>query len=169
MKIDPGWAEFNDATAKVRGRIVAASGTFSGVFSADNVDAITELNIRNGAVSSYYTFDEARDDILEFTVPALKDVSLIDIVAPMAVGFYGGTYGVLTVSLYRNGDLIASDQIGFYDEYQAMTNLIAVRYIDLEVNAENYTVYRLVGSWGGDNREPYGLFLGRAVVGCRKR
>ncbi len=42
--------------AKIRGSIGAAKGTFSGSFSADAVNAVDYINVRDGAVSTYYSF-----------------------------------------------------------------------------------------------------------------
>ena len=50
MTLPSGWAEFN-SDAVFRGRMDAAGGTFSGVFSADAIEVIDTINVRDGAVS----------------------------------------------------------------------------------------------------------------------
>lgn len=164
MKIDPGWAEFNDATAKIRGKIVAASGTFSGVFAADNIEAVSELNIKNGAVSSYYYFETGNGwSEAEFTLPKQENVSVVDIVAPMR--FYVSAQRGITVvlQLYKNGILIA------YETFSIpviVDTIMAMRFFDFDVSSETYAKYKLVGMFspGGD-----ATFIGRVVAGCRKR
>ena len=53
--VEPGSiVVFGDA--KIRGSLGAATGTFSGSFSADTVNAVDYINVRDGAVSTYYNF-----------------------------------------------------------------------------------------------------------------
>lgn len=164
MKIDPGWAEFNDATANIRGKIVAASGTFSGVFSADNVEAISELNIKNGAVSAYYYFDTgAGYSEAEFTLPKQQNVSVVDIVAPMRFNVSAESGSQVVISLWKNGVMV-NEQI--FSIAASIDTIMAMRYLDFDVSSETYAKYLLKGRYysRGD-----ALFLGHVVVGCRKR
>lgn len=48
---DNGFIEINDASVVMRGHLLAAGGTFSGKFRADNVGAIDRINIRDGSVA----------------------------------------------------------------------------------------------------------------------
>ena len=67
-----------DAGAKIRGHMVAGSGTFSGTFASDNVDALSEINIRDGAVSSHFVFgaDGSRD--ITFNIPDLGGTYMVE-------------------------------------------------------------------------------------------
>lgn len=54
IRVEPeSFFEVVDATAILRGHLLAASGTFSGSFAADNVEAIDSINIKGGAVGAY--------------------------------------------------------------------------------------------------------------------
>lgn len=163
MIIQPGTAEFNDATANIRGKIVAASGTFSGIFSADNVEAISELNIKNGAVSTYYYFDTGYGSEARFTLPKQQNVSVIDIVAPMQFNITAETGAQVILRLYKNDILINKMIFGIG---ASIDTIMAMRFMDFDVNSETYTKYLLRGRYysRGD-----ALFLGHVVVGCRKR
>lgn len=188
MAIPAGWAEFNDATAVIRGRIVAATGTFSGTFSADNVEAVKEMNIRNGAVSAYYGFSfaaGAKD--ITFTIPAQPIAPLADIVVPLVVQAVGiGAQG--RVDLYRNDALVWSEYVQldtestyiFRNDFYNNENLTiaqVVRFIDFNMNVSTPTTYRIVltdGTFQAPNpANGQGFmtlyFSGTATVGCRKR
>lgn len=60
--------------ATIRGTIGGSIGTFSGKFSADTINAVESINIRDGAVSTYYIFSTKNEengnfsDVI-FTVP----------------------------------------------------------------------------------------------------
>lgn len=190
MALLPGWAEFNDADAIIRGRMVGASGTFSGTFSADNVEAVQELNIRNGAASAYYgfTFAGGSQDI-SFSLPAQPYSNIADLIVPCSIVFNGASssvngYGVLR--LYKNGALIGEERVyypayrpqnskqgvSYINEYFAMTQVL--RYIDLGVSSSAATTYRVVLSngYGNINNQAGTVsvsIIGTIVVGVRKR
>lgn len=185
MTIPEGWAEFNDANAVFRGRMVAATGTFSGTFASDNVEAVTEANIRNGAVSAYYGFDFAPGSTsIEFALPPQKFARVADIIAPIQVSSTG-VRAVGYVHLYKNGVLYKSEGIsqstsstyrekgGFRDE--RMVIMQVVRFIDFEVSEDQATTYSIVLQRGSYYRMNFYRgtidlnFLGNVVVGCRKR
>ncbi len=53
--VNPGSIEGN-GDIKIRGTIGGSQGTFSGKFSADAINAVESIHIRDGAVSAYYGF-----------------------------------------------------------------------------------------------------------------
>lgn len=61
--------------ATIRGTIGGSIGTFSGKFSADTINAVESINIRDGAVSTYYIFSTKNEEVngnfsdVIFTVP----------------------------------------------------------------------------------------------------
>lgn len=184
MTISAGWAEFNDANAVFRGRMVAATGTFSGTFASDNVEAVQELNIRDGAVSGYYGFDFASlTKTVEFTLPAQPFVQVADIIAPMRM-LVNGIGATGTVTLYINGALHRSEGVRIDTESIFVQNkndgyyrngyipvMQVVRFMDFNVSASQPTTYKIVLT-DGSNGERGNIalnFLGNVVVGCRKR
>lgn len=64
-----GYIEINDTDSIIRGTMAGVDGTFSGTFSSNNIDAVSSINVRDGAVSSYYHFhfDKGINDF-SFTV-----------------------------------------------------------------------------------------------------
>lgn len=157
-EIPPGWAEFNDATAVFRGRMVGASGTFSGTFSADVIDAVDAINIRDGAVSAYYGFSFAAGSReATFTIPAQPHAGVVDIIAPVSVHSCGragkNNSNFAKASIYRDGVLVASDGLGLpTDSYathnedgswvlSCMASMMVVRYIDLNPKPGASTQY----------------------------
>jgi len=167
MSIPAGWAEFNDATAVIRGRMVAASGTFSGTFSADVIDAVDTINIRNGAVSAHYGFGFAKgSQTATFTIPAQPHASVVDVIVPIMIESWGDNQpvGQGFVEFYKNSGMIGRDSIfiptayhqhsglGAEGEYTYrtyyMSALQCVRYLDLEVSPNTSTTYmvRLINS-----------------------
>lgn len=180
MSIPEGWAEFNDANAVFRGRMVAAKGTFSGTFAADNVEAVREINIRDGAVSAYYGFNFAEGSTsIQFAIPGQKFARVADIIVPMRVEAKG-TGAVGYVHLYKNGSLYRSEAVMLDTEfarrdkggniYGYMPVMQVVRFIDFEVSADTTTSYQLVLQSGSVYSGSITLvFLGAVTVGCRKR
>lgn len=171
-----GWAEFNDADAKIRGVIIGATGTFSGEVTADSVNAVREMNIRDGAVSTniglaYDTVGVIRT-VVEFAIPGQPFAQAVNIVLPMACQMLGNNAsGYVTISCYRNGTLIWSENwSSFYLDgftraymFQWYANL---RFLDLEVNESSSTNYRFVIGW------PTAMqcgFFGTAYISARKR
>lgn len=198
MSIGPGWAEFNDANAIIRGRLVAASGTFSGTFSADNIDAVGDVNIKGNAVSTYYGFTFAENSkSVEFVVPAQQYAKIVDIKIPMIVDAWGEGTGVAgSATLYKNGVAIRTDPIYVPTDATYLVNhqrdwydcgyipaMQVLRIIDFDVSATSNTTYKIVvkdggwGAWNGtywnydDSKNGYTVvrLLGSVVVGCRKR
>ena len=186
MSIPNGWAEFNDANAVIRGQMVAATGTFSGEFTADNVDAVQALNVRNGAVSAYYGFGGfggAKD--FSFSVPGQPFAQVADVIIPLSVLASGvGSYA--TVTLYRNGGPVASGLIFLDTQYQvvqygegaeetfmgSLHMLTACRFIDFDVPPSGTITYRIVIQDSDDGNWPCEVTatcVGTATVGIRKR
>lgn len=160
--IPPGWAEFNDAQATIRGMMVCKEGTFSGTFAATNVDAVQGLNIRGGAVSSYYIFSTGANNFdVSFTLPPQEYARIADITAPFVHYNYNATS---TVAVYKNGILIGSCAPTIVGDF---CNMASIRFIDYDVSIYDPATYRLVGSVpsGSNSIE----FLGQVLVGCRKR
>ncbi|SUE95806.1 Uncharacterised protein [Ectopseudomonas mendocina] len=186
MTVPAGWAEFNDANAVFRGRMVAASGTFSGTFSSDNVEAVREVNIRDGAVSAYYGFNfTAGAKTVEFTIPAQTFARVADVVVPLRIEAKGvGAVGY--IHLYKNGTLYRTESVNINTEYKYIEKgadivgyipvMQVVRFIDFEVSANSPTTYKLVlqdsplmSTNGSLDGEITLVFLGAVTVGCRKR
>lgn len=182
MELQPGWAEFNDADAIIRGRMVAASGTFSGTFSADNVEAVQEINIRNGAASAYYgfSFPGGSTDI-SFSIDPQPHTNIADLVVPCSIIFYGRSYKDRDcgfISLYKDGALIGNERIfyggiesedGVWDKF-SLTQVI--RYIDMGVSSSQPSTYRVVLTPGGVRQYATAVsisIVGVVVVGVRKR
>lgn len=65
-----GWLEMNDADAVFRGSVVAGEGYFSGTVSADRLDVLTNINIREGAISSYLVVGRKAERDFEIVIPA---------------------------------------------------------------------------------------------------
>lgn len=143
-----GYAEFNDATSKIRGMMVAGKGTFSGTFSADNVNAISHINVRDGAVSAHLGFNfPSGSRTAAFAVPADKETSIADITIPLDVWGEGSYPGAAaTVKLSKNGVLIATALISLPLPQYADTiagNPFAgfsqgIRFIDPDVVGTSY-------------------------------
>jgi hypothetical protein len=187
MSIPNGWAEFNDANAVIRGQMVAATGTFSGEFTADNVDAVQALNVRNGAVSAYYGFGGfggAKD--FSFSIPGQPFAQVADVIIPLSVLSSGaGSYAMVT--LYRNGGPVASGQIFLDTVYDRQSYgegveevfigylhmLTACRFIDFDVPPSGTITYRIVIQDSDPNDNPdcvvSATCVGTATVGIRKR
>lgn len=188
MSLPEGWAEFNDASAIIRGRIVAAKGTFSGTFASDNVEAVREVNIRNGAVSAYYGFDFAAGAMdAEFAIPAQKDSNLVDIVCPISVRYYGNSNGVTTqatANIYKNGTLYRLEKIGLTgigttvrtkdgSSFRPGTLYVlqVIRFIDNNPDSSANTTYRiqLINGASTTSGQCTISMLGSIVAGVRKR
>ena len=109
--------------AKVRGTIGGGVGTFSGVFSADTVDAVDTINIRDGAVSTYYNFTAATDSAgfldTTFTLPAQPFTALYRISLGINCANYEDVYDCdrssescyrdyhySGIRFYRNGSVV---------------------------------------------------------------
>ena len=162
MTIPAGWAEFNDATSVIRGRLVAATGTFSGTFSADVVDAVDTINIRDGAISAYYGFSFASgSQTASFSIPAQEYASIVDVVVPISIECWGEPWRGKTMNayaeFYKNDALMARETISiptnvfeqspgaefdrFTSDYMASPQVI--RYIDLDVSTSAPVTYRV--------------------------
>jgi hypothetical protein len=140
--------EVNDGNAIIRGHIAAATGTFSGTFRADNVNAVSAINIRDGSVSSYYTFNPAQGKDVSFTVPAQSQNFQLRLHIPVEIfhwplyfrqylGGSGTTYmngyksnHNVTLRLQRNGAVI----------YEQSPQEVCGRVSDLELVDNNNNV-----------------------------
>lgn len=168
MSIPAGWAEFNDANAIIRGRMVAMDGEFSGVFASDNIDAVKGINIRGGAVSTYMSFDFGENSTdVSFTVPALGAPYLLDITLPVRVFQGNRDSGTPTISYYKNGTLIASETFSGFLPHSTdvFIYLTCARIID-DYNGQA-TSYRIKVVSG--TRVGLTFPSGVVSVACRKR
>ena len=178
-----GFAEFNDATSKLRGIMVAGNGTFSGTFSADNINALSHINVRDGAVSVYLGFSfPSSVRTAAFAVPAQEHTSIADISIPIAVWSEGPSAGTPgTVRLYKNGSLLSSATIGL-EAHVGFPQV--VRFIDTNVVGTSYYQVELVNAAfryrvrvGGGREAMYEWrsgylsldLIGTITVGFRKR
>lgn len=183
MSIPSGWAEFNDATAKLRGVMVAGKGTFSGEFTADSLDAFESINIRDGAVSTSYGFQFGRttgQPLLDvtFTIPAQTFAPLIEIIVPAnySIQQSGGTPNY---ALYRNGALIGQSTspvpvgVAYYSGYQSGSSIhvggvnmeTPMRFVDFEADRGVANTYRVLVN----NGDYIGQIWGTVFVKCRKK
>lgn len=134
-----GYIEINDTDSIIRGTMAGVNGTFSGTFSSNNIDAVSNVNVRDGAVSAYYHFHFAknRGDV-SFTVLKQPFTSIVDIVIPVSIielgegnpnGRWHGTgtpvyhgYKPSTVTVYKNGVLFSHKEMhpnsGTYYRYE---------------------------------------------------
>lgn len=123
-----GYIEINDTDSIIRGTMAGVNGTFSGTFSSNNIDAVSSVNVRDGAVSAYYHFHFVKGSSdVSFTVLKQPFTSIVDIVipviieevgegAPNARWFGGGTpiqsgYVPTTVTVYKNGVLFSHKEM----------------------------------------------------------
>lgn len=177
----------------LRGRMVGMTGTFTGKFKADSVDAVSAINIRNGSVSSYIQFSRKRDPEvedkireLEWTIPAQAYATEIDLTIPVVLDLDSGAFDTptmwCTVTIWRNGQQVATSQIigraydsDFESGWQQMSS---IRYIDFDVPKDNPVVYRVLvqdypypnyngASKGGGQFRIW--TLGKAMTAIRKR
>lgn len=178
MTVGSGWAEFNDATAKLRGVMVAGKGTFSGSFTADSVDAIDSINIRDGAVSASYAFQNARVKgkamlDMSFTIPAQPLAPLVEMIVPAHRTIDLGMGDGPTYSVYRNGVLIETingpvfyGALPLYGDHSIAYMDFVLRFVDYQAPAGQSITYHIVVYPGS---EPRGQIWGTAFVNCRKK
>ena len=113
-----GWAEFNDAYAVIRGHMVAGSGTFSGTFASDNVNAVQEINLKDGCVSSWYHFTVSDKTDFTFVVPGSPWAMFHEIIIPAELCYItdpaghggGNKRRVAAAEMYRDGELWLSGE-----------------------------------------------------------
>lgn len=123
-----GYIEINDTNSIIRGTMAGVDGTFSGTFSSNNIDAISNVNVRDGAVSAYYHFHFDKS-ISDFSFSVLKQpfTSIVDIVIPVMIeevgegdpnaSWHGGAtpvyhgYMPTTVTVYKNGVLFSRKEL----------------------------------------------------------
>lgn len=158
-----GWAEFNDADAKIRGVLVATDGTFSGKLSANSVEAVSALNIRDGAVSAYYGFS-AYGTSMSFVVPAQSLVDVIEVSIPVSLSANGTAFSyAVRVIITKNGVVWRDQTFSQYSDYSVYSVLMGIKFFDFDGIDQNVTYgVSLSGSYGAG-------FTGTAIVACRKR
>lgn len=191
-----GYIEINDTNSKIRGMMAGAGGTFSGTFSSTNVNAVENINIKDGAVNAFYGFSFPRDsETISFTVPHQPFARVVEILIPIEVFEYGESQGSgAEITVYKNGVLfkhetiapvigaeviILNDYTGYMetvDHYFAWY-LQTARIMDFEVTgAATYTI--TFSNWSGYydlkkflriNGEVTLTFQGQVTVGFRKR
>lgn len=158
-----GWAEFNDVDARLRGVLVATDGTFSGKLKADSVEAVSALNIRDGAVSAYYGFS-ASGSALSFVVPAQNLVDVVEVSIPVSLSANGTAFSYsVRVTITKNGTVWRDQTFSQSNDYSVYSVLMGIKFFDFDGINSNVT-YRvtLSGSYGA-------AFTGTAIVACRKR
>jgi hypothetical protein len=169
--VDSGYAEFNDSTSKLRGFMVAGQGTFSGAFSADNIDAVSHINVRDWAVSTYVGFSFPTNvSSIAFSVPAQEGTSVADISVPLSIWTTARSYagseipGWVTVS--KNGSALSTSYISAFPRLAAFPQV--VRFIDTELTGLSHYQVQIAG---GQSRfsDLHVRFIGTVTVGFRKR
>ena len=102
-----GYIEINDTNSNIRGMMAGARGTFSGTFSSVNVDAVQNVNIRDGAVNAFYGFNFPKGSTsISFTVPHQPFARVLEIMLPIEVYEYGRSNGSgAVITVYKNGVL----------------------------------------------------------------
>lgn len=123
--------------------MVAGKGTFSGTFSANNINALSHINVRDGAVSVYLGFSFPTSvQTAAFAVPAQEHTSIADISIPLAVWSQGpSTEFPATVRLYKNGSLLSAATIGLKGTVGFPQ---VVRFIDTNVVGTSYYQVELI-------------------------
>ncbi|MGH1374431.1 MAG: hypothetical protein ACRBBW_20510 [Cellvibrionaceae bacterium] len=134
MSLAPGTAEFNDATAILRGDMVLGQGTFSGEFSSQNIAAVNTLNIRDGAASSFYAFSSAGATDVTFTVPAqaINTVSVLHI--PLLV-FGTPDYAEDNTNFYTYRRTLPTSRIRFYRQGSLVLDFSPTKFGDAWQNS----------------------------------
>ena len=77
-ELPPGSIEIN-GDADIRGTMGGVTGTFSGTFDANLVAAVKAVNVRNGSVSAYYTFQPvSQGDFsdISFVIPPFPEPAI---------------------------------------------------------------------------------------------
>jgi hypothetical protein len=125
--------------------MVAGNGTFSGTFSAQNINAISHVNVRDGAVSAYIGFNFPQGSTsAAFAVPGQVDASVADITIPLSVLSYGpSTNFPGYITLYKNGQLLQRASIGLATTIGFFQ---VARFIDSDVSGTSYYQVVLQGS-----------------------
>ena len=190
-----GYIEINDTNSKIRGMMAGAGGTFSGTFSSLNVDAVENINIKDGAVNAFYGFSFPRgSNSISFTVPHQPFARVVEITVPIEVYEYGKSQGSgAVIKVYKNGVLFKQETIApvigaeivtvndYTGNYQYVDHYFAwylqtARIMDFEVTgAATYTI--TFSNWSGYyrvgtqhiNGEVRLTFQGQVTVGFRKR
>lgn len=151
-----GYIEINDTNSSIRGTMAGVDGTFSGTFSSNNIDAISSVNVRDGAVSAYYHFHFAKNSSdVSFTVLKQPFTSIVDIVIPVSIEEAGegnpnriSGYKPATISVYKNGVLFIHKDMHPNSRHY-VSYISALRIVDFNVNSN--TTYRVVvtNHWAG--------------------
>ncbi|CAM3843981.1 hypothetical protein [Parendozoicomonas haliclonae] len=120
--VPDGWAEFNDTTTIIRGHMAAATGTFSGSFATNNANAVREINLKDGCVSSWYQFTPTNKRDFTFTIPGSPFAMIQEIVIPITFHWVGDdtpiayqgsdTVRKVGVELYKNGSKLFTGVTG---------------------------------------------------------
>lgn len=160
----------------IRGRMVAMTGSFSGTFTADQVDVIESINIRNGAVSSYIQYSRKKEpgetqiEYLEWTIPAQPFGTVVDITIPTTVRLLAGSYTIFVppvVTVYRNGQQIARHKVNHLSGDISL--FASIRYIDFDAPLDMPVTYRVEITNTASGRPLRIWMKGKALTGIRKR
>lgn len=149
-----GYAEFNDSTAVLRGIMVAGKGEFSGQFDSNNIDAISHINVRDGAISANYGLNfPAGSKSCAFYVPYVSEATLVDITIPIKVSCYQDGYPGkyfsdpgASIALSRNSQSLGSSRIRMD---VGASFLQVIRFVDPDVSGETYYSLNLKDEYGG--------------------
>lgn len=116
-----GWLEMNDADAVFRGSVVAAEGYFSGTVSADRLDVLTKINIREGAISSYLVVGRKSERDFEIVIPAHfgGQDSVVDFDVPLVMNVPAdfAEYTTIFVDVFVDGQHVAECRSGLRELY----------------------------------------------------
>lgn len=162
--VEPGSIAVH-GNAKIRGTIGGSTGTFSGRFSADTIGAIDNINIRDGAVSTYYIFDKVPTVNYgfekSFVMPAQRWDSLLFIFCSISIGAYPTSN--IGIRVYKNGTEIASGMNFSFYAGAIIPTTLCVQDI---LAANQSATYKL-----STYRPNYGLssMLSPVIVEIRKR
>ena len=107
-----GYVEVN-GSGVFRGHLLAATGTFSGVFESDVVDVVDYINVRDGAIMAYVFCAPSLvvgtpDYYVQGTLPAYPGhYSMVSLRIPLKTWNAGGYWTKIYIE--RNGVLIFQD------------------------------------------------------------
>lgn len=187
----PGCAELGDKVI-IRGHMVAGTGTFSGKFATDNIDAARAINIANGAVSGHISYTGLKKWLnprpvvrgysthLDFTVaiPAPIEASNVLITIPLEAcgGMWGYTNTLTLTYTIRGSDgsevvyTASGADFGTHDEYATpvcVSSLLmqpagVIYYVSLKAVARGD---EWLDFYGSGNMVPYHLGYAKLATG----
>lgn len=172
MEIPEGWAEFNEAEAKFRGALVAATGTFSGTLKADTVNAVRELNIRDGSVSTYYGFTpSASAKQVTFTIPGQPYAQAIEVTIPFSLEATATHFTYkLGITITKNGAPFKNFTYTQNCQYSLYSLLSGLKFFDFDDIEESTTYVVSIKDSSNSGSEYYqSKIAGTIIVACRNK